>query len=308
MNTRELVRTIKKGLLRGAAPEGTRRRALLRGGKKWFWQRLQPILTRQRVRGAPQPIPLHDRAQLAEFFRECGVSAPDWSIALAERDATGAARLILGLLADQVELRRRFPLAVTQGHEGDYCRWLCTEGATSLGLSTRAVAHVREAFARRPGERVRLIFDHRLDLRADYPLGLMSAAQRSFAQWLLRGGKYDHDLTDEDVRWFLQESAEDPYAGVVSTYLRTPEWQERFPAGLTVFDYASLLTWVRDRYLLPGDWLPCREPPRFFRPADELRLLHQARPSLRRPKSIFFSASSRARRRAIIKSRRCSAV
>jgi glycosyltransferase involved in cell wall biosynthesis len=282
MNTRNLARTIKRELLRRAAPEGTLRRALLRSGKNWFRRRLRPVLVSRRAQATARQAPVHDRDQLAEFFRQCGVLPPDWSIAQAERDVTGAARMILGMLVEQPDLRRRFPLALTQGPDGDYCRWLCTGGATHLGLSTRAVANVMEAFARRAGERVRLAYDHRFDLRADYPLGLMSAAQYSLAQWFLRGGKDDHGLTDEDVWWFLQESAEDPYAGVVDTYLRTPEWQERFPAGLTVFDYAPLLDWVRGRYGLPAEWPPRREPPSLFRPADELRLLHQAQPSLRR--------------------------
>src|SRR5205823_6316815 len=69
--------------------------------------------------------------------------------------------------------------------------------------------------------------------------------------------------------------------GIVTTYLMTPEWQERFPHGLTRFGRADLLSWVQKHYAIKDNWPQDVVWPNLLEPAEELRLLRRAQPELR---------------------------
>jgi glycosyltransferase involved in cell wall biosynthesis len=222
-------------LLRHAAPEETYRRRLLRAGKRLL----------RAGQGRPdrpprpcRPVDVYDARALRAFF---GTAALRWSACDAEADVPGAVRLALGLLRERPGLRRLFPRAVSAGAAGEYCRWLCSDGARECGLGPAAVAHLRAVFAGRLGERVRKVYDHHADVRRRFPLALTPAGQRPFLRWLLTDGKARFGLRDEEILWFLVESAEDPNRGLGATYLRTPEWQQ-------ASDGRALLAWFGRRH------------------------------------------------------------
>jgi glycosyltransferase involved in cell wall biosynthesis len=283
MKAPAFVQSLKERLLECAAPEGSALRLALRRAKAALEARLP-----RRLRFAPlfqpppamRPLNIFDREAMRTFTRGTRANLIDWSPQDAETGELGAARFVLGLLRDRPDLRRQFPLAIRDGASGTFCRWLCTEGVEELALSRPAVENIRSAFRRRPGDRVRQAYDHLRPIREAYPLAFTPAGRRSFLWWLLTAGKADCGLLDEEIWWFLHECAEDPAHGLVATYLRTPEWQARFPHGLTVFGQEALRNWVRQRYQIDGEWLTDAVFPQFLAPADELRLLHAGEPEL----------------------------
>jgi glycosyltransferase involved in cell wall biosynthesis len=249
-----------------------------------------------------RPVAVHDQTWFVRFFRRFGGTTLEWSASDAEHDELGAARFALGILMTRPDLRQRFPQAATQGADGNYCRWLCNEGATEFGLSRAAAANVRAAFARGLGERIRMVYDHWIILRTYFPLALVPAGQRSFAQWLLSTAKVGLQLLDEEIWWFLEECAEDPCGGIAAAYLRHPAWQKRFPTGLTVFGFAGFLNWLRRRYKLRKRLVRRLGRPDVFRPADELRLLYDSEPALKRrfPYAFRKAAATRQMARAAL--------
>jgi glycosyltransferase involved in cell wall biosynthesis len=86
-------------------------------------------------------------------------------------------------------------------------------------------------------------------------MALTPAGRARFLVYLLETAKQFIPLTDEEILWFHLYNAEDDSQGLVTTYLLTPEWQERFPDGLTRFGWDRLREWVRRRYRVAGDWL-----------------------------------------------------
>src|SRR5207244_1828342 len=101
---------------------------------------------------------------------------------------------------------------------------------------------------------------------------------------------------NEEIWWFLFEAAEDPYHGLVATYLRNPQWQKKAPCGLTVFGQAKLLKWIRKRYRVKDHWLKPVEFSSFFHPLDQLRLLHTHTPALKELAPNAFSDRDQAER------------
>jgi glycosyltransferase involved in cell wall biosynthesis len=271
----QAIRAARRWVLSHLAPEGSSRRRCLRRGKQLLWAPPSPEAK------ASRPLNVHHARQLNRFLADCGAPPLTWAPQDAEAGELGAARFALGLLQARPSLRRRFPRALGDGPDGGYCRWLCSEGARAFGLSPAAVTHLRAAFAARPGKRVRQVYDHDPQLARHFPLALMPTGRRHFLRWLLQHGKPSLGLHDENIWWFLLESAEDSARGIAATYLRNPEWQERFPCGLTAFGRRELLAWVRSRYGLRASWLERPDLSGVFRPADELRLLYAATPSLR---------------------------
>ncbi|MDQ6760377.1 MAG: hypothetical protein M3Z32_11020, partial [Acidobacteriota bacterium] len=78
------------------------------------------------------------------------------------------------------------------------------------------------------GEPVRQFYMQSVDLQGRYPLGLLPVGQKRLAKWLLKEGKRQHDLSDEQIIAFLFETATYLPRGIVETYLICPEWQARF--------------------------------------------------------------------------------
>ncbi|MCS6851285.1 MAG: glycosyltransferase family 4 protein [Gemmataceae bacterium] len=271
------VQTWARGAVEQLAPRGSRRRHLLRWAKR--------LLQRWRTPATPPVIgpvlDIHNEATLRQHTRQLAPRFCDWTPADASADLWGAARLIVGLLRRDASLRRRFPEAVRQGPTGPYARWLTNDGRQELGLDERAVHHIQEAFRRGLADRVVQAYEHLPCVRNLYPLALTPAGRLPFLQWLLQTGRAEHRIREEEIAWFLQESAEDPAQGIVATFLRRPEWQRACPYGLTIFGQQELLRWIRRHYGLRQDWLERVVFPAFGSPGDELRLFYHGRPELR---------------------------
>jgi len=147
----------------------------------------------------------------------------------AETDQTAAERLVLALLLDRPALRKNFPQSLRQGEHGPLAKWLQGDGARELGLGEGAIKNIRAAFARRPSSCVRKLYDHHNNLRERMPHALAAPYWAPFGEWLIRSGIPGHGIKPEDVIWFLIESAEDPSLGILDAWLRSREWQERWP-------------------------------------------------------------------------------
>src|SRR5438105_10409224 len=271
----------RQWLLRYAAPEDSLRRRLLRAGKRTLFAMVprRPSRRYEPFQGNPD-LDLFDDRSLAAFAKECRVPPLKWSLRAAARDELGAARLVLGLLHTHSDLRGRFPEAHHGGKDGSFCRWLCSVGAAELGLPDRVITQINAGFSRRLGARPLQVYDYDANARRVFPLALTPAQLAAFGHFLFTSAKFSHGLADEEIWWFLFQRALDPGKGIVATYLRSPEWQERFPFGLTVFGWSELLAWVGEHYELQAAWLANLELPPVYHPVDELRLLHAFAPRL----------------------------
>jgi glycosyltransferase involved in cell wall biosynthesis len=229
-----------------------------------------------------RPIDVYRAAWLNRFLIRQSAPALEWSPSAAENGELGAARLALGVLQARPDVRRRFPRALSEGIEGGYAHWLCTHGAREFGLSARAVEHVRAAFGRRLSDRVFRLYGQSPHVQAVMPLALTPAGRRQFARALLHEGKTVHGLLDEEIWWYLFEAAEDPSRGVAASYLNNPGWQMRFPLGLTAFGQDELLAWLRKQCPFGNGWLKEVNLSGVLSAADEVRLLWNTTPALRR--------------------------
>ncbi len=223
---------------------------------------------------------LHDLRVLNPLLGRHGVPSLTADPTQADRDVTGAARFVLGLLASSPRLRRRFPSALSAGSDGPFARWLTGDGAVRCGLSAAGAANVRAAFASGFGDPGRRVYEYRPDLRSVFPLGLTPRQRGEFLDWVLTHGTAELGVTAEQAVWFLDELDETPDRGLVPTYRLNPDWQARVPHGLTVFGWGELLALLRSDYRLRGPWSDRLPAPRVYGPWDELTLLRQARPDL----------------------------
>ena len=168
-----------------------------------------------------------------------------WSAADAENSAS-AARFVLGLLRDRPQLRRRFPHALSP--DAGYGEYLASTGASEFGLSPAALANVAAIFTAQPGKMVRDYYMHTAWLQSRYPLALLPMGQKRFVKWLLGKGRTQHGFTDEQILWFLHETAEDVSSGIAEIYLLNPEWQARFADAAGAPDESCLLDWLRREF------------------------------------------------------------
>src|SRR5207302_2544028 len=99
-------------------------------------------------------------------------------------------------------------------------------------LSANAVANIRAVFEQNPGRVIHDLYLHRPDLQAEFPLALLPVGQKRFVEWLCSFGRQEAGLTDEQIIWFLHETASDLGAGLRETFLLQPKWQHRFPRAL----------------------------------------------------------------------------
>ena len=183
-----------------------------------------------------------------------------------------AARFILALLRENWWLRWRFPHAVAQGENGRFCRWICRVGPRKFGLSAPAVKKIRGAFRRQLGRRVYEVFLHDPELQRLFPWGLLPFGQRGFLAWLTTFGRADQNLSDEDILWFLHESAEDVSRGLALTYLTRPDLQQRFPAALTRRGWREFTGWLRGAYPHAFESRIPRQRPPILSPPEERHL------------------------------------
>ena len=193
-------------------------------------------------------------------------------------DQWSAAGWVLNLLRVRPDLRRRFPLALSEGPEGTFAAWIVGEGGQSLGLGDSPRRHIKELFEANPAARSRQYFFSREDVRSRCPLALLPVGRRSLAACMF-GDRLEAGLGLEEVWWFLVSCAENPAAELVRTYRFTPAWQEAHPYGLTVFGRDHFAAWLEAYYRLPADteWLDPRRWPVFMPASEQLRLAYAAR-------------------------------
>ena len=153
---------------------------------------------------------------------------------------------MLGVLRDRLDLRRRFPDAISVAR--GYRDWLLDRGARKFELSSCAILNIAAVFAQELGEPVREFYRPSPQLQARYPLALLPVGQKRFVKWLFRQGRERHTLSTEQILWFLHQTAEDTGAGVMETYLLNPDWQERFPLALVDSGQREFLRWLRHTY------------------------------------------------------------
>ncbi|QVL31042.1 glycosyltransferase [Telmatocola sphagniphila] len=171
-----------------------------------------------------------------------------------------AARYILARYLEDVALRNRFPLGLAENDQGGLCEALCSE----FQANATAVDNIRTAFARQLGARPLQAFDHYLDWHEKFPLSLTPAGSRRYMEFLLRNRVTVH-LSIEEILWFHLQNAADPYKGIISTYLRMPLWQQKFPNGLSKAEFEEMLEWIDCHYKLGSPlWLSRVPDPKNF--------------------------------------------
>jgi glycosyltransferase involved in cell wall biosynthesis len=200
------------------------------------------------ARRGPDSFDVYRRRALHFSSDQAGPNLNVWSPADAEGSVDGAARLASGMLRNSARLRRRFPTAISEGEEGAYCEWLCTNAAVKLGLSHRAVENITTAFRSDPGKRVLELYLRSPKLQGRFPHGLLPVGQKRFVKWLLREGRAKHNLSAAEILWFLHETAEQVPQMVFKTWLINLSWQQRFPAGPTSAGKEAFLTWLRQEF------------------------------------------------------------
>lgn len=246
-----------------------------------------------------QPFDIFGDNHLQAFLAAVGTSVPLEAAEDAARDLSGAARFALAYLMRRPSMRARFPLAFSRHERSDYLAWLCRDDTQGLKLSAKAMDNLQAAFAANLADRVRHIYDHHPSVRKAFPLGLMPAGQRAFVAWLFDSGRRDFGLRDEDIWWFVLECAEDPQAGVASTYLRYPDWQELFPLGLCAFGWRDLLHWIAQEYRIDAALLFSLPAPDTLHPVDQLRQLHHHSAAARAAAPLAFKNKQETERLAM---------
>ena len=170
---------------------------------------------RRRTDDAPEPpssdsFDIFHRKTVAAIIDSRGLPLSQWSGADAENRAT-AARFVLGLLRERPRIRRRFPRALSP--DGGYREYLRSAGAKEFRLSASAVGNVDGLFESSPGAAVREYYMHTAWLQSRYPLALLPIGQKRFAKWLFGKGRSQHGFSDEQILWFLHETADDVALG-----------------------------------------------------------------------------------------------
>ena len=201
-----------------------------------------------------------------------GVTPWARGVAQANQSETGAMRFALTEYAARPELRRQFPRGLTERHA------LCERLCRTHGLTADGVTNVAAAFEGFRGERVKRVFDMRLDLRAVFLFAMTPHPIRiDYVHWFLNHGMPQYGLTLEEVIWSLYEEDEATDRGLVTTYLGNPDWQRDCPDALTFFGWQPFKDHVHAKYGITGRWFeeaaltPC------LRPWDELTILRRTR-------------------------------
>ena len=195
----------------------------------------------------------------------------------AVTDIWSAARCCVAVLRESIDLRARFPHALSEGLEGGFARWVLDEGREALRLNDEACAFIRSAFEAGLGDRVR---DLAVANLAKYPLGLVPAVQPQLLHSFfkkIRRERNKHGLRTEEVWWFALECAENPARQIVLTYLFTPNWQQLFPDGITRFGRHNFASWLQLTYGFDEPRIGPTLWPIDMTPAEEIRIAWRAR-------------------------------
>ena len=198
-----------------------------------------------------ETIDLRDDASVSAALspRSITLAFPRASAAEAGRDPKATAGFVLDLLRRDDALARRFPLALSAGVEGPFCRWLCHSPDSPLAATPGAPDSVKKSFLARPGNEARRAL---VTAAAEVPalrLAGLPHARGGSMRWLATIGKTKYGLTDVSIWWFLLEAAEDPDRELAEAYRHSEHWWTHFPDALASSDgWSWLAGWVRDRY------------------------------------------------------------
>jgi len=239
----------------------------------FFHPELDPGQTKPVVRGTwAETSSAHLRRRIEEMTafepgRELTTLGSDWSARAALHnladhascarvsaedvggDIESATWFVIDLLRRDEDLSRRFPLALSGGAEGDFCNWLCSEGIVRQGLPQEAARTIRAAFAAQPGYQVSRLIDYQALENPLFRVARMPHLLARLGTWLFQHGS-EHGISDQQVWWFLLESAEDPIRELVRVYITNPAWQKHFPDAMSPPGWKRLTRWLRLRYSL----------------------------------------------------------
>ena len=196
---------------------------------------------------------------------------------LTIRDSGSAMRWCLQLLRSRSDIRARFPSALTDGAQGDFAKWLAAGDESELGLSKMARARLLECLAGDPSSRARQAFLYGAGLREALPDGLLPSGRRALLRWFVQEGRHWANLRFEEILWLLMSAAERPQEEVMRAYSFSPDWQRRFPDGLTHFGRERFAQWLSLTYGLTGPCLDSTGWPDDLRPQSHIRLSYLAR-------------------------------
>jgi len=163
------------------------------------------------------------------------------------RDIESATWFVIDLLRRDEGLSQRFPLALSGAAEGEFCNWLCSEGIDRHGLPRGAAQTIRAAFASQPGSQVRRLIDDQGLENPSFRIARMPNLLERLGTWLFQHGR-QHGISNQQVWWFLLESAEDPIRELVRVYITNPAWQKHFPDAMSPPGWKRLTHWLRERY------------------------------------------------------------
>ena len=163
------------------------------------------------------------------------------------RDIESATWFVIDLLRRDEGLSRRFPLALSGGAEGDFCNWLCSEGIVRHGLPQGAAQTIHAAFASQPGYQVGRLIDYQGLENPLFRIARMPHLLEGLGTWLFQHGS-KHGISNQQVWWFLLESAEDPIRELIRVYITNPAWQNHFPDAMSPPGWKRLTHWLRERY------------------------------------------------------------
>lgn len=161
-----------------------------------------------------------------------------------------AARFILRVLRESKWLRWRFPAALSTGSRSGFAAWMHKHGARKFGLTAEAIRKIAGTFRKPPGRKVINLYANLPHLQQQFPLALLPIGQLEFLEYLVATRGVSHGLTDEEILWFLHQTAADPARSLALTYLLQPEWQREFPRALEPAGWHFFVQTVRDRYRL----------------------------------------------------------
>jgi glycosyltransferase involved in cell wall biosynthesis len=213
---------------------------------------------------------LHNLDKLNQVITPLGVDPLVMGLAQAEESERGAMRYILTEWATRPDLRRSYPLGLTERTE------LCEALTSDSRLSADAVENIRRVFAGHAGERVKRIYDMREDIRKVFLWALTPHPIRvDYLHWFIHHGFSGYGVTLEEVLWSMYEEADTPDGGLISTYLAQPDWQRDVPHALTTFGWQDFKDYLRQTYDLAGRWFDRANLTPQLRPWDELQLLRR---------------------------------
>ncbi len=122
-------------------------------------------------------------------------------------------------------------------------------------LSAAGRANLTLAMAGPLGERVKRLFDLRVDVRTEYPLARTPHPDRAaYLRWLLVYAMPEYHVTPEEILWAAAEDDETPDRGLVVTYLLAPAWQAAVPDALATAGWPTLKAYLAHEYGLGSRW------------------------------------------------------